>query len=105
MKYIKLLLVVSAILFVFGACGNGGNEKEDTNVKLPSCVKNEVENLFKIVSKIDEKFDVVYIDPPYFSGIYDASLDVVKNIYNETVDKLNGKSVFLNFIKEKNFQI
>lgn len=30
MKYIKLLLVVSAILFVFGACGNGGNEKEDT---------------------------------------------------------------------------
>ena len=28
------------------------NEKEDTNVKLPSCVKNEVENLFKIVSKI-----------------------------------------------------
>ena len=25
-------------------------------------------------------FDVVYIDPPYFSGVYEASLDAVKNI-------------------------
>ena len=34
----------------------------------------------KIIQKMNEKFDVIYIDPPYFSGIYEMSLDVVKNI-------------------------
>ena len=34
----------------------------------------------KIVAKIDEKFDVIYIDPPYFSGIYEKSLDAIKDI-------------------------
>ena len=34
----------------------------------------------KVCSRLNEKFDVVYIDPPYFSGIYEKSLDVVKNI-------------------------
>lgn len=35
----------------------------------------------KIVEKSDEKFDVIYIDPPYFSGIYETSLSKVKNLY------------------------
>lgn len=30
-------------------------------------------------AKLSEKFDVIYIDPPYFSGIYEASLNAVKN--------------------------
>lgn len=34
----------------------------------------------KIVAKQGEKFDVVYIDPPYFSGVYETSLAAVKNI-------------------------
>lgn len=34
----------------------------------------------KVCSRLNEKFDVVYIDPPYFSGVYEKSLDVVKNI-------------------------
>lgn len=34
----------------------------------------------RICAKLSEKFDVIYIDPPYFSGIYEASLDAVKNI-------------------------
>ena len=29
--------------------------------------------------KLKKKFDVIYIDPPYFSGIYEASLNAVKN--------------------------
>ena len=29
----------------------------------------------------------------------------LKNIYNETVNKLNGKSIFLNIINEKGFKI
>ena len=34
----------------------------------------------KIAQKQTQKFDVVYIDPPYFSGVYEISLDAVKNI-------------------------
>ena len=34
----------------------------------------------KVIRKSDEKFDVIYIDPPYFSGIYEKSLDAVRNI-------------------------
>ena len=34
----------------------------------------------KICKKLEEKFDVIYIDPPYFSGIYEASLSSIKNI-------------------------
>ena len=33
----------------------------------------------KIAQKQNEQFDVVYIDPPYFSGIYEKSLDAVKH--------------------------
>lgn len=33
----------------------------------------------KITPKLD-KFDVIYIDPPYFSGIYEKSLQAVKDI-------------------------
>ena len=32
-------------------------------------------------------------------------IDSLKNIYEDTVNKLNGKSVFLDIIKSKNFQI
>lgn len=32
----------------------------------------------KIVEKINKNFDVIYIDPPYFSGIYESSLEAVK---------------------------
>ncbi len=34
----------------------------------------------KICQKYAQKFDVVYIDPPYYSGIYEQSLEAVKNI-------------------------
>lgn len=35
----------------------------------------------KICQNLNEKFDVIYIDPPYFSGIYEKSLEAVKKIY------------------------
>lgn len=34
----------------------------------------------KLAPKLGERFDVIYIDPPYFSGIYEESLAAVKNI-------------------------
>ena len=36
----------------------------------------------KLTSKFNEKYDVIYIDPPYFSGIYENSLKAVKSISN-----------------------
>ena len=39
----------------------------------------------KIVPALDEKFDVIYIDPPYFSGIYEQSLLAINNIANGIV--------------------
>ena len=39
----------------------------------------------KIVPKLDENFDVIYIDPPYFSGIYEKSLEAVKDITSNIV--------------------
>ena len=49
----------------------------------------------KIVQKLDETFDVIYIDPPYFSGIYEKSLQAVKNIA--------GKIIILEHIKDIDF--
>lgn len=34
----------------------------------------------KVTEKMNEKFDVIYIDPPYFAGIYEQSLKSIKHI-------------------------
>ncbi len=34
----------------------------------------------KICENLNEQFDIIYIDPPYFSGIYEHSLQSIKNI-------------------------
>lgn len=39
----------------------------------------------KITTKLDKKFDVIYIDPPYFSGVYEKSLDAIRNISSDIV--------------------
>ena len=39
----------------------------------------------KICPKFDRKFDVIYIDPPYFSGIYEKSLEAIKNIASDII--------------------
>ena len=39
----------------------------------------------KIATKLSEKFDVIYIDPPYFSGIYEKSLDAIRKIASGVV--------------------
>lgn len=48
--------------------------EKDNNLKLI------LGDSLKVCSKLDKTFDVIYIDPPYFSGVYEKSLDVVKNI-------------------------
>jgi len=39
----------------------------------------------KTVKKFEETFDVIYIDPPYYSGIYEQSLAAIKNIANTVI--------------------
>lgn len=60
----------------------------------------------KLISKIDEKFDVIYIDPPYFSGAYEQSLRLAKTkskgiIILEHVTQLDFSEY--NLIKQKKY--
>lgn len=34
----------------------------------------------KLAARLNESFDVIYIDPPYFSGVYEESLNAVKHL-------------------------
>ena len=57
----------------------------------------------KLVAKLDEVFDVVYIDPPYMSGIYEDILSKVKGgiiiaEHSEAI-KFDGYEV----LKQKNY--
>ena len=60
----------------------------------------------KIVQTLNQKFDVVYIDPPYFAGVYEQSLNAVKNISSGIVILEHVTDVdFLGFelIKQKKY--
>ena len=60
----------------------------------------------KIVKRLNKKFDVIYIDPPYFSGVYEKSLEAVKEpaagiIILEHVIEVDYSG--FNLIKQKNY--
>lgn len=59
----------------------------------------------KFIDKLDEKFDIAYIDPPYESDLYSAVFDLLKNkseyIIAEHSEELNIKDFKL--IKTKNY--
>lgn len=60
----------------------------------------------KITPKLTQKFDVIYIDPPYCSGIYEKSLEAVKHIAGgivilEHVEDVNCSG--WNIIKQKKY--
>ena len=39
----------------------------------------------KLVASLNSPFDVIYIDPPYFSGVYESSLNSIKNISKNAI--------------------
>lgn len=60
----------------------------------------------KLAEKINRNFDVIYIDPPYFSGVYEASLNAVKRftkavIILEHVTEIDFKN--FNILKQKKY--
>ena len=48
--------------------------------KFKQAPKLLVGDSIKVLSKSKQNFDVIYIDPPYFSGVYENSLEAVRNI-------------------------
>ena len=63
----------------------------EKNPKIATIIKNNfkkfnpapkllVGDSLKIVNNLNEKFDIIYIDPPYFAGVYEQSLEAIKNI-------------------------
>lgn len=89
----------------------------EKNLKAASIIKNNFKKFehspklyigdsLKIASKLESKFDVIYIDPPYFSGIYENSLDAIKEIASniiimEHVNEVDFGS--FNLIKQKKY--
>ena len=66
----------------------------------------------KVLSKTDKTFDVIYIDPPYFGGVYEKSLEVIKNkslvnkesiIILEHVTDVDWESYGFKLIKQKTY--
>lgn len=48
----------------------------------PELIKGDA---LKSVPKLTKKYDVIYIDPPYFAGIYEKSLQAVKDIADSII--------------------
>ncbi|MDD3436941.1 MAG: 16S rRNA (guanine(966)-N(2))-methyltransferase RsmD [Candidatus Gastranaerophilales bacterium] len=46
-----------------------------TSIKLPSDLI--IGDSLKLLAKLDRKFDVIYLDPPYFSGVYEDCLNKI----------------------------
>lgn len=78
----------------------------EKNPKVTSVIKTNFKNFeiapklilgdsLKIITKLNENFDVIYIDPPYFSGIYEKSLEATK--------LLNPKIIILEHITDVDF--
>ena len=89
----------------------------EKNPKVANVIKNNFKKFekspeliigdsLKISKNINQKFDVIYIDPPYFSGVYEQSLNEVKDIAQNIVIIEHVKEVEFNgykLIKQKKY--
>ena len=66
----------------------------------------------KLLPRIPRKFDVIYLDPPYFSEIYEDSLKVIKEsdvlnkdgiVILEHVTEVDWENLGFNLIKQKKY--
>lgn len=57
----------------------------------------------KLIKRIDENFDVIYVDPPYMSGIYEEILSKIKSgiIIAEHSEEIDFENCEL--LKQKNY--
>ena len=62
----------------------------------------------KLLGKLDKNFDVIYIDPPYYSGVYEEVFELLGKYIQPTTIIIAEHSELLNIngfdlIKEKNY--
>lgn len=80
------------------------------NIKLtPNLI---IGDSLKLIPRLSEKFDIIYIDPPYFSGVYQDCLEKVKENYIlkgdgiiilEHVIDINFDDIGFKLIKQKKY--
>ena len=91
----------------------------EKNPKIAQILKKNYDNLglksnlkigdsLKLLTKVDKFFDVIYIDPPYYSGIYEDIFKALKNIAktNSIIIAEHSSSLEIegfNLIKQKNY--
>ena len=69
--------------------------------KFKQAPKLLVGDSIKVLSKSEQNFDVIYIDPPYFSGVYENSLEAVRNISSGIVILEHVVDVDFGYFEEK----
>lgn len=83
---------------------NYGNIKLKPNLVIGDSLKKS--------AKLDDKFDVIYIDPPYSSGIYEKCLEKIKEhsllkeegiIILEHIENINWPDLGYKLIKQKKY--
>jgi 16S rRNA (guanine966-N2)-methyltransferase len=95
----------------------------EKNAKVARVLKENYENIklksnliigdsLKIMPKLEEKFDVIYIDPPYFSGIYEKCLQKIQEnsllkpdgiVILEHVTEVSWKEFRFKLLKQKKY--
>lgn len=95
----------------------------EKNPQVAKILKSNYENInlkpniivgdsLKLIAKLKEKFDVIYLDPPYFSGIYEESLKQIKDsdvlkedgiVILEHVSNINWADLGFKLIKQKTY--
>lgn len=95
----------------------------EKNAKVARILKENYENIklkpnliigdsLKILPKLSEKFDVIYIDPPYHSGIYEECLKKISEnsllttariVVLEHVTEVNWQEFGFELIKQKKY--
>lgn len=80
------------------------------NVSLDSDVI--VGDSLRTIQKLDKRFDVIYVDPPYFSGVYEDSLKKIKEhrllaesgvLILEHVTEIDWNKLGFELIKQKKY--
>lgn len=95
----------------------------EQNIKVARVLKENYENIklkpnliigdsLKKCAKLDEQFDVIYIDPPYFSGVYEKCLKTIKQnsllndkgiVILEHANEVGWKDIGFKLIKQKKY--
>lgn len=95
----------------------------EKNAKVARILKENYQNIkltpnlvigdsLKVLPKLSEKFDVIYIDPPYYSGIYEECLKKIREnsllnpegiVILEHVAEVNWQQSGFELIKQKKY--